>query len=158
MSLNVFLQCQNQSNVIHLALAEDVTVASLKATLIERRLADAETELYLEDADEPLETTTRLDSFGRSNIKVHASGCKRVEVTVTFGGRSIEHKFAPSTTVAKVQRWASERFELTPEDASDHILQLSGTHDRPSPTVHIGSLARDCRVAFDLLPNERIQG
>ena len=42
----------------------------------------------------------------------------------------------------------------------EHVLQIAGTHDRPTPSTHIGALVThpNCRIAFDLVANERVQG
>jgi hypothetical protein len=49
---------------------------------------------------------------------------------------------------------------MTPQEAGEHVLQITGTKDRPDPGTHLGTLAAcpDCRLAFDLVPNERVNG
>ncbi|HTA91569.1 MAG TPA: hypothetical protein VK745_18425, partial [Polyangiaceae bacterium] len=97
---------------------------------------------------------------GHGGIKVHVHRCHRVRVTVTFNAKHVEHPFGPSSTVARVKRWAAEKFDMSPEDATEHVLQLAGTHTRPSPNVHLGALTRcpDCHLKFDLVPDERVNG
>lgn len=159
MSINIFVQSENATAVTHLTFPTDTTISTLKATLIERGLATAESEVFLEDSDDALDPSKTVGAVGGGkNVKLHVHKCKQVQVTVTFSGRAQTRKFPPSTTIAKVHRWATEAFNLSPDDAADHVLQLSGTHERPSVATHIGTLARDCRAAFDLVPNERIQG
>jgi hypothetical protein len=87
--------------------------------------------------------------------------CRHVEVAVTFNGKPVHHRFGPGTTVARVKTWAAEReFKMTPQEASEHVLQISGTKERPDPGVHLGTLVLSphCRIAFDLMPNERVNG
>lgn len=156
--LDIFLQHQDHTEVTHMRVPATSTVAALKATLIERKLASEDSSLYLEDSDEPLEEAKRLESLGAKALKVHANRCKRIEVTVTFATRTVDRKFSPSTTVAAVHRWATKELGLAPDDATEQELQLKGTHERPSSATHVGSLARHCAVAFDLVPNDRIQG
>jgi hypothetical protein len=82
-------------------------------------------------------------------------------VAVTFNGETVERRFPPSATVARVKRWAAEKkFGMSEEEAGEHVLQIAGTHDRPAPGTHIGALTDDkvCGVAFDLVPDERING
>ena len=49
---------------------------------------------------------------------------------------------------------------MTEEEAGEHVLQIAGTQDRPPPGAHIGTLTScpACRVHFDLVPDERING
>ena len=44
--------------------------------------------------------------------------------------------------------------------AGEHVLQIAGTHDRPSPSTHVGVLVHcpDCQIAFDLVPDQRVNG
>ena len=84
-----------------------------------------------------------------------------VAVAVAFNGETVHHRFGPGTTVARVKTWAAERkFGMTPQEAGEHVLQIAGTKDRPDPGTHLGSIAScpDCRIAFDLVPNERVNG
>ena len=71
------------------------------------------------------------------------------------------HKFGPGTTVARVKHWAAvQKFHMSEEEAGEHHLQITGTQDRPAPGMHIGTLAScpECRVRFDLVPDERVNG
>jgi hypothetical protein len=64
-------------------------------------------------------------------------------------------------TVARIKHWAAvTKFGMTEEEAGEHLLQIAGTQDRPTPGTHIGTLASspECRVRFDLVPNERVNG
>ena len=137
------------------------TFAVLKALLAERHgILDAV--LFIEDEDEPVdETCLIIDRATEKGLKVHCHRCRHVEVTVTFGRKVAEKRFSPSATVARVKRWAAEReFGMTPEEAGEHVLQIAGTPDRPAPGTHIGALTdgKVCGLAFDLVPDERING
>ena len=60
--------------------------------------------------------------------------------------------------MARVKRWAAEhKFDMSPEEASEHELQLAGSHDRPALGTHLGALVAcpHCSIAFRLVPNER---
>lgn len=42
----------------------------------------------------------------------------------------------PAATVAKGKNWAAiKEFNMTPEKAGEHVLQISGTYDRPAPNT-----------------------
>ena len=82
-------------------------------------------------------------------------------MTVTFNGQSKGHEFSPATTVADVKKFAAIReFGMKPADAAEHVLQFSGSAERPEPETHVGALVScpDCRIAFDLVPHKRVEG
>ena len=81
-------------------------------------------------------------------------------VKVTYSGRVVQQVFGPGRTVGAVKIWAAKEFGIPREDAAELVLQLTGTQDQPDVDVHIGTLAAcpACAVAFDLVPNQRIQG
>ena len=49
---------------------------------------------------------------------------------------------------------------MSKEEAGEHVLQISGTHERPNPGTHIGALRMvGCHtLAFDLVPDQRVNG
>ena len=49
---------------------------------------------------------------------------------------------------------------MSEDEAGEHVLQIAGTHDRPAPGTHIGSLTNDKAdsLSFDLVPDERVNG
>src|SRR3546814_13660074 len=96
-----------------------------------------------------------------SSDLLHLHRCRHIMVAVTYNGETIDRKFAPGATIARVKRWAAERkFGMTEEEAGEHVLQIAGTHERPAPGPHIGVLAnrKTCGLAFALAPGERVNG
>ena len=92
---------------------------------------------------------------------MHVHRCHRVEVAVTFNGETVEHRFGPAATISRIKRWAAEhKFGMSKEDAGEHVLQLSGAHERPAPGIHLGALTtcEACALALDLVANERVNG
>ena len=159
-SIDVFYQGEHgrEINVIEAVLAE--TLGDFKQRLAERHAVLAEALIFIEDGDEPLDETVMIETIvvGQS-AKLHLHRCRRIKVTVAFAGTRKEHEFAPSATVARIKTWAADAFGLSPDDAGEHLLQIAGTHDRPSPATHVGALAgSECKVAFDLVPDERVNG
>ena len=80
---------------------------------------------------------------------------------MTFNGETVHDRFAPGTTIARVKRWAAEKeFGMSREEASEHVLQLSGSQERPAPGTHLGALVtcKVCKLSFDLVPDERVNG
>jgi len=159
--VRLFVQGEGLSGIEHLEVPAESTFAGLKALIIGRLGLDAALLLFLEDQDDPPDDRAELRLHSdRGGIKVHLHRCRRVGVAVTFNGKHVEHSFGPSATVARVKRWAAEKFGMSAEDATEHVLQLAGTHTRPSAGAHLGTLAScpDCRVKFDLVPDERVNG
>jgi hypothetical protein len=160
-TIPVFYQAESLGRIGHANLSPDATLADVLAWIRAQHATDAAALLFLEDADEPAELTARLqDLAGPKGLKVHVHRCHRIEVSVTFNGTK-EHLFAPSATVARVKRWATEKaFPMSPEEAGEHVLQISGTTERPNLGTHLGTLAahQHCHARFDLVPNERVNG
>jgi len=60
-----------------------------------------------------------------------------------------------------VKQWAAvTKFKMTEAEASEYVLQIVGTHDRPAPGTRLGTLAKFpyCQVAFSLVPDQRVNG
>lgn len=161
-SIDVFYQGEGIGEIAHIELDPDATFTILKTRLIEKHGVAHDALLFLEDEDEPLNEAMLVKDHGtRKGLKVHVHRCRHVEVTVTFNGETVERSFSPSATVARVKRWAAEnKFGMSEEEAGEHVLQIAGTHDRPAPGTHIGALTdgKVCGLAFDLVPDERVNG
>lgn len=160
--IDVFYQGEGIGEIAHIEIEPDTAFAALKTILIEKHGATHGALLFLEDEDEPLDESILVkDRASPKGLKVHVHHCRHVEVTVTFNGESVERRFPPSATVARVKRWAAEKkFGMSEDEAGEHVLQIASTHDRPAPGTHIGSLTESkiCNLAFDLVPDERVNG
>ena len=81
---------------------------------------------------------------------------------VHYNGRNLSESFGPGVPMHRVKEWAvgNKGFNLNPVDAAEHVLQLTGTSDRPDEDVHIGSLVgtTSCGVEFDLVAKVRVEG
>jgi hypothetical protein len=94
-------------------------------------------------------------------LKLHVTRCRHIEVSVRFNGETAKRRFPPSVTIGRVHHWAARRkFDLSPRDAAEHVLEIHSTHKRPDRDVHIGSLTagKVCSVEFDLVPRKRVEG
>jgi hypothetical protein len=160
-SIEVFYQREGTREIEHIEATPETTFGAVMGLLAEKHGLGPEVVLFLEDTDEPVVVTQTLHGHaGRAGVKLHAHRCRHVDVAVTFNGQQAEHGFGPGTTIARVKKWAAQKFAMTPEDASEHVLQIAGTHDRPPPGTHLGALVMcpHCRVAFDLVPDHRVNG
>jgi hypothetical protein len=155
--IDVFYQGEQLGEVQHLALEGTSTFGVLQAAIREKHGIVHETFLFLENGEEVVEELVCIAEHARgAHLKVHVHRCRHVEVTVGFNGCVVEHRFSPAATVAKIKRWAAEeKFGMTPEEAGEHVLQIAGT-----PGTHVGALTdgRVCGIAFDLVPDERVNG
>lgn len=161
-TIDIFYQGEGLREVEHVEVDQEQSFGALKALLIEKHGLGKEMIIFLEDSDEALDEERALrEHVGHAGVKVHLHRCMHIEVAVTFNGETVRHRFVPGTTVARVKRWAAEdKFKMSKEEASEHVLQMSGSHDRPAPGTHIGTLAScpACRIAFDLVADQRVNG
>jgi hypothetical protein len=161
-SVDIFYQGEGIREVDHFEADPGQTFAVIRLAIIEKHGLGKDTLMYLEDSDEPVDERRLVrDHVGRAGIKAHLHRCRHVAVGVTFNGETVHHRFGPGSTIARVKKWAAEhKFGMTPQEAGEHVLQISGTKDRPDPGTHLGAIVScpDCRIAFDLIPNERVNG
>ena len=161
-AIDIFYQSEGLADIQHLEIDAGANFATVKACLIERHGVDADAFLFIEDEEEPLDEKTKVtDCISGATLKLHLNRCRKIEVAVTFNGETVNYLFAPGVTVSYVKHWAAEdKFGMSKEEASEHVLQIVGTSDRPTPGTHIGALllCRGCDLSFDLVPDERING
>lgn len=119
--------------------------------------------VFVENADSPLDLNMKIDEAGLTpRSRVHIHHCQRVEVTVNFNARQLKGFFPPSATTDIVQKWSvgKDGVQMSPVDATEHLLQVCHSSDRPDEDVHIGALEKtsDCAICFDLVPKQRVEG
>jgi hypothetical protein len=160
--INVFVQGEGIKDVVRLQLEPQSTALDVKRACASHGVqANGEAAVFTEDQDEPLADDVTVGSLaGKTGARLHIHRCRRVVVKVTYSGRVVERSFGPGRTVGSVKKWAAQELGIGKEDAAELILQIAGTHDQPDVDVHIGTLAQcpACALAFDLVPNPRIQG
>jgi hypothetical protein len=160
--VSVFIQGEGLREVQLLEIEANANFGAVRAALIAKHGLSEDVLIFLEDADEPVDESVEVGLRAtQATINVHLHRCRRIEVTVRFNNETVEHSFSPASTVARVKHWAAvKKFGMTEEEAGEHALQIVGTHDRPHPGTHLGALAicPKCHLAFDLVPDERING
>lgn len=161
-SIDLFYQCEGVGEIGHIELEPEATFSILRNLLADKHGVSSDAMLFLEDEENPIDEAVRLKDYATAKgLKVHLHRCRHIEVTVAFNNETVERRFAPGTTVARVKRWAAERkFGMSHEEAGEHVLQIAGTHNRPAPGTHIGALTdgKVCTLAFDLVADERVNG
>jgi hypothetical protein len=160
--IDIFDQGRGILEFEQIEVQADHTVAVVKAAIFEKHGFTGEMLVFIEGQDEPLEEHLIIGEVCRERSpKLHLHHCRLIETSVMFAGETVHHKFAPATTVGAIKNWAAiKKFHMTEAEAGEHLLQISGTKDRPAPGTHVGSLVHghDCHVHFDLVPDERVNG
>ncbi|MCL4239727.1 MAG: hypothetical protein KJ048_00090 [Dehalococcoidia bacterium] len=163
--IELFLQGEGIADITLVLVPRDGTAQDIITAAKAHGLTtpDGEALVSIEDADEPLAPNARLDAVGIVHRgRVHVHRCRRVAVSVNFNGDTTGEDFPPSATVGRVKKWAVSKkaFNLQSVDATEHVLQMCNSSTRPDEDVHIGTLvtAPDCRLCFDLVAKQRVEG
>jgi hypothetical protein len=160
--IDIFYQGENIAGIEHLEVTDGGTFGELQARLARQHGLPPDVLIFVEGDERPVEHGVHIAARGGDRgVTVHVHRCRHVNVAVTFNNTTKEHLFSPATTVGHVKQWMAEhKFDMTKDDASEHLLQLVGTTTRPSVSTHIGALTdgKTCAVAFDLVADERVNG
>ncbi len=142
-----------------LALVEKLDDATTIADLIDQAgLTDASA--WIEDGEDALELTDRVAEVAGDKGHIHVNRCRRVDVTINYGGKQKSHGFAPGSTVQAVRQWAvgKDGFDLPVKERPKHEVGVCGTGVIADRNDHIGTLGTDCALCLDLAPKDRFQG
>jgi len=164
--IELFIQGEGVSKITLVRVHIKDTVADIIKVALEHGLSTPEgSEVFVlvENTDAPLVLDAKIDEVGlipRSRVHIHR--CRRVEVTVNFNADQLKGFFPPSATVAWVKKWAvgKDGFGLSDLDATEHLLQVCHSTDRPDEDVHIGTLVKVLAgaICFDLVAKQRVEG
>ena len=167
-TIDVLLQSHGLADIAVLEARPDDTLAKTVSKI--DLPGDKEGRLFfLEDIDGAIDGHAVIeellplapDDDAAGPLRIHVSHCRHVEGSVRFNGETEKRRFTPSATVERVKRWAARHaFHLSPRDAAEHVLQITGTATRPDRDVHVGTLTHGhtCAVSFDLAPCQRVEG
>lgn len=165
--MEVFVQGEGLRDIVRVEVPKGGTVKDLLAALSAhgQGVMDGQPPalVFEEDGEEPLNPEHSLEDAGIGpRCHVHVHRCHKVRVAVNFNGRQESREFPPSATIRRIKKWAVGKkvFDLSDLDASEHVLQVVGSTERPDEDVHVGSLVThpNCEVAFDLVPKVRVEG
>jgi hypothetical protein len=158
--VQVFLQSEVLRDVEVLEIDTAASHTELRRVCL-GRLESVPTEeifLFIEDDDEehPFEKHECIPE----GLRIHLHRLKVIEVTVRYAGRDVRRPFRPSATVGRIKNWSTHELGIGPSDASELMLQVSGTENRPDPDAHVGALVTfpQHRLTFDAVPSPRING
>ena len=168
-NLQIFVQGEGKRDIRVVELPAQATVRELveaaqaQGVTPQKSAHTHDVVVFVENGHKPLALDATLESLGIGNHgSVHLSRCAHVTVTVHYNGKETTDTFGPGVPMHRIKEWAvgKKGFGLDPVDAGEHVLQLTGTSDRPDEDVHIGSLvgASGCEVQFDLVAKVRVEG
>jgi hypothetical protein len=160
-TVGIFYQREGIPDIEHIEIELTRTVGELRAAISAKHGGDPGDLVFVEDVEDPVGDDALITSItGPRGAKIHVHRCRRVGVTVHFAGKTLERGFAPGATIGRIKRWAAQELRMTEEDASEHVLQITGTTERSRPNTHVGTLAKcpKCSVSFDLVPEQRVNG
>lgn len=160
MKIQVFLQSELLHDIEVLEIEADAGYDALRKACI-AKLAEQPAEdvfLFIEDDDDerPFDKLKQIPD----GLRVQLHRQKGIDVIVRYAGRDVRRAFRPSATVGRVKNWSTHELGISPSDASELMLQVSGTDNRPDGDIHIGTLVLSpTRVlVFDLVPSPRVNG
>jgi hypothetical protein len=162
-TIQLFLQFEGHRCIEIVRVDENATVRELLAAAARAGLPDDRKNgaaVFAHDGEAPLDLDLTLKAAGiRDKHRVHVHRCKKVEVTLHFNELTEKLQFSPAATVDKVKKEFVKKIKMSAVDATEHVLQLCGSTDRPEPDTHIGSLVCGCcTLCLDLVPIKRIEG
>lgn len=157
----VFIQVHGRPGLIEAEVSEAATLHDIHDLLRASGVPTDAIYLFIDEAEEP----HKADAHGRiaglkHGCRIHATHCRRINVTVNFAGRSVEREFAPGVRVHVVKKWAVHEFGMAPQDAAEHVLQICGSTTRPTSDTPLNELVAgaSCALSFDLVPETRVEG
>jgi hypothetical protein len=157
----LFLQFEGDRRVELVTFTDDVDTEAVRAAAVKLGFADLGTALiFAENTEDALEDgrPLREQKVGNKH-RLHLHRCPEIKVTLHFVDVTKHHVFRPAATVDRVKRWFVNKIDMSDVDATEHVLQITGTTDRPDPDTHIGSLVSGrCTLEFSLVPLKRIEG
>ena len=159
--IELFVQFEGTPRVELARFPEDIDAAGVRAWAVALGLAYlAEALIFADEVEEALEEDRPLRDQGIGHKhRIHLHRCPEIRVTLHFVDETRHHVFRPAATVKRVKKWFVDAINMSAVDATEHVLQITGTNERPNPDLHIGSLVSErCALELSLVPIKRIEG
>jgi hypothetical protein len=159
--LQLFLQVEGDRRIELIKLPADANAGAILAEAQRLGFAVEGVLIFVEGRDEPVTIDIVLREIGVGHRhRVHIHRCRHIATVIHFNEVTKEHAFVPHTTVGEVKKWFVGKIDMSAVDASEHVLQLTNTTDRPPVDLQLGSLVthHHCAVDFTLVPIKRVEG
>jgi len=161
--IQLFLQFEGSRRVELIQLDSDALVADVLEAGVKLGFPDehrAEAHVFGSDNEISLKLNVPLSKQGICDKhRVHIHRCRKVEVTLHFNELTEVMPFPPAITVDHVKKRFVHAIGMSPVDATEHVLQICGSDDRPEPDTQIGTLVSGCcSLCFNLVPIKRVEG
>ena len=158
----IFIQVQGRNDVLEAELTEPVTHGGISEALVRLGInIDAESHIFLDEAEDHLHGERHEPIHGvKQGCRIHICRCRRIQTMIHFLDQTAEHSFPPGVRVRTVKAWAVAKFKIDRKDASEHVLQLCNSSERPPTDTPLQQLVQGhhCEVCFDLVPEKRVEG
>ena len=141
----LFLQFEGDRRVELVSFADNVDTQAVRAAAVKLGFVHlANALVFAEDIDDALDDGRPLrDQAVGHKHRLHLHRCREIKVALHFVDVTEHHVFRPAATVDRVKRWFVHKIGMSAVDATEHVLQITGTTDRPDPDTHIGSLVSE---------------
>ena len=161
-NLTVFVRAHGRPDILEAELTAAATLGELHDVLAAAGITvDTETFIFIDEAEEHLGGAHHEPIHGlKHGCHIHVGRCHHIAVTIHYLEKTKEHVFPPGARVRAVKAWAVHKFEMTPKDAAEHVLQICKSTARPSSDTPLHQLVHghDCTICFDLVPEKRVEG
>ncbi len=161
MQIKLFLQFEGHRPIELIEVAESAGPDEILAAAAALGAEIEEAFVFLGFDEIPLHREKRLHEQGvHEKARVHVHRCRSIRVLLHYADEpEMHHGFAPSATVEQVKRWYVHKLKMSAVDAAEHVLQITGTSERPEPDLQIGALVHGCcDLSFTLVPLKRVEG
>lgn len=155
----IFYQKEDSRQVHTMDLPQSITLVEIVRAVAGG--VEVDLKVFEEDCDVVLTEEMLVEILrGKPHPKLHFHRHHELKVVVHFNGREVSRQAPPAITIHRLKQWADKEFGIDAAHAAEHVLQLSGTTERPAGSTHIGTLTHEHQhhLSFDLVPNERFQG
>lgn len=114
-----------------------------------------------EQLNAPVDSRKQIEEFSsKRNCHLFFYSCRSVCVSVNYKCDTEHRHFSPHVKLKRILRWAKRKFNLTDCEADSLILRLCEGNDRLRQHQRLGEVIRGacCKVCFDLVHDERVEG
>lgn len=144
MVMEILVDGEGFTDVELIEIEEDAPALRIAEIVAERNGVDAtQFHVFVEDIEEPCDPTQPVPHHHRKRVH-HVHRHAHIEVTVDYGGDTIERAYPPSATVKSVLKWAigPDGFKIEPSYAAEMQLGLPGSPAPLPDMAHIGRFVK----------------